>query len=154
MLTLHTFGSVYVADQNGLPLGGAAAQRRLLALLAVLAVAGERGLSRDKLVSLFWPEGDPDKARHSLTQSLYHTRKALLADDLFIGTGDVRLNPQRLLSDVREMEEAVAAGDLVVGHAAQTDRHRDVWRRVPRRSGSCGPRRREARATRTRSGVR
>jgi DNA-binding SARP family transcriptional activator len=112
MLTLHTFGGVYVAGEDGVPHAGAAAQRRLLALLAVLAVAGERGLSRDKVLSLLWPEGDPEKTRHSLTQALYHARRALNADDLFVGSSDLRINSERLSSDVQDFERAVAVGDL------------------------------------------
>jgi len=56
VLRLRTLGGTFVADATGEPLGGAASQRRLQALLAVLAVAGESGLSRDKLVTLLWPE--------------------------------------------------------------------------------------------------
>lgn len=112
MLTLHTLGGLHVARDDEAPLGGAAAQRRLLALLAILAVAGERGLSRDKILALLWPEGDPEKTRHSLTQSLYHARRALGHDDLFVGTTEIRINPDRLTSDLHEFERAVAAGEL------------------------------------------
>jgi DNA-binding SARP family transcriptional activator len=102
---------VYVADDQGQPVTGAASQRRLLALLVVLALAGERGLSRDKLIALLWPEAGEERARHSLTQALYAARRALNAEDLFEGKGDLRLNGERLQSDVRELELALAAGD-------------------------------------------
>ena len=75
VLTLRTLGGVYVADEQGQPLTGAASQRRLLALLVVLAIAGERGLSRDKLIALLWPEAGEERARHSLTQALYAARQ-------------------------------------------------------------------------------
>jgi DNA-binding SARP family transcriptional activator len=101
-----------VAADSGEPLGGAAAQRRTLALLAALAVAGEGGWSRDKIVGLLWPETDPERARHSLTQALYAARRALQADDLFTVNADVRLNRQRLVCDVNEFEAALDAGDL------------------------------------------
>ena len=55
MLRLHTFGGVHVTDGKGQPLSGAATQRRLLALLSVLAASGDAGLSRDNLVGLLWP---------------------------------------------------------------------------------------------------
>lgn len=97
---------------TGEPLGGAATQRRTVALLAALAVAGEPGLSRDKLIGLFWPEVDSDRARHSLTQALYAARRALDVDDLFkVGT-EIRLNDERITSDVREFETALRSGDL------------------------------------------
>jgi DNA-binding SARP family transcriptional activator/TolB-like protein len=103
---------VFVAADSGQPLGGAASQRRTLALLAALAIAGEGGLSRDKIVGLLWPETDSERARHSLTQALYAARRALEADDLFTVNADVRLNRQRLLCDVNELEAALDSGDL------------------------------------------
>lgn len=112
MLRLHTFGATFVAGEGGEPLGGAAAQRRTLALLVLLSVAGDAGLSRDKLLGLLWPEVDAERARHSLTQALYNARRALRADDLFVVGADIRLNQDRLTSDVRELEAALSAGDL------------------------------------------
>jgi DNA-binding SARP family transcriptional activator/TolB-like protein len=111
VLTLQTLGGVSVVDEQGQPLTGAASQRRLLALLLVLALAGERGLSRDKLIALLWPDAGEERARHSLTQALYAARRALKAEDLFEGKGDLRLNGERLQSDVRELEQALAVGD-------------------------------------------
>ena len=111
MLKLHTFGSVYVA-RDGEPLGGAAAQRRLLALLALLATSREGGVSRDRLLGVLWPEVGADRARHALTQALYNARRALRCDDLFVAGSDIRINPDRLTSDVGEFGDAVAQGDL------------------------------------------
>ena len=127
VLTLRTLGGVYIADEQGQPLTGAASQRRLLALLVVLAFAGERGLSRDKLIALLWPEAGEERARHSLTQALYAARRALDAEDLFEGRGDLRLNRERLRSDVREFEEALEAGDDERAAAAYS---RPICRRV------------------------
>ena len=105
MLQLHTFGGVYLADAEGRPLGGAASQRRLLAVLLPLAVAGDRGVSREKLMALLWPEVDEDRARHSLTQALYSARRAANADDVFVlSAGDVRLDRDRIRADVQEFE--------------------------------------------------
>ena len=120
MLKFQTFGSVFVATDAGQPLGGAASQRRTLALLAALAVAGEGGLSRDKIVGLLWPETDSERARHSLTQALYAARRALEADDLFSVNADVRLNRQRIVCDVNELEAALDSGDLERGVALYT----------------------------------
>ena len=113
MLQLQTFGGVYLADAEGRPLGGAASQRRLLAVLLPLAVAGDRGVSREKLMALLWPEVDEDRARHSLTQALYSARRAASADDVFVlSAGDVRLDRDRIRADVQEFESALRAGDL------------------------------------------
>ena len=99
-----------MAGSDGAPLGGAAGQRRLLALLTALAVAGEAGLSREKLIGLLWPDADEERARHSLTQTLYATRRAVGADDLFVSSGDIRLNRERIATDLQELDEALEAG--------------------------------------------
>lgn len=112
MLRLRTLGAVYLALDDGSPLGGAASQKRALALLALLATSGDGGLSRDRLVALLWPESSEERARHSLTQLLYAARRAVGVDDLFLQDADVRLNPERITSDVRELEDALARGDL------------------------------------------
>jgi DNA-binding SARP family transcriptional activator len=103
---------VYLAFDDGSPLGGAASQKRALALLAILAASGESGLSREKLVALLWPDASEERARHSLTQLVYAARRAVDVDDLFLPDNDVRLNPARVTSDVRELDEALAAGEL------------------------------------------
>lgn len=110
MLRLRTFGGAALLEDDT-PLDGPAAQRRRLALLAMLAVAGDRGLSRDKLATSLWPESDQERARHSLSQWMFTTRRDLRCDDLFLGGADVRLNAERFTSDVAEFERALAAGD-------------------------------------------
>jgi len=82
-----------------------------LGLLARLAVAGVRGLSRDQLVSCFWAEKDQQHALHSLSQNLHHIRKALDVDDVFLGTTTLRLNPQHLSSDAEEFEDSTRNGN-------------------------------------------
>jgi len=106
-LRLHTFGSVYLSRDAEI-LSGPAGQRRLLAILAILATVGDRGISRDKLLALLWSDGEPDKSRHALTQSLYHIRKALGVEKLFLSGADVRLNPGVLASDVADFQRAIA----------------------------------------------
>lgn len=106
-LRLHTFGSVYLT-RDGEILSGPAGQRRLLAILTILATVGDRGISREKLLALLWSEGEPEKSRHALTQSLYHIRKALNVEKLFLSGADVRLSPGVLASDVADFQRAVA----------------------------------------------
>lgn len=65
-------------------------------------------MSRDKLLGLLWGEGDPDKSRHALTQSLYHIRKALGGERLFIGASDLRVDESLLTSDVADFQAALA----------------------------------------------
>ena len=108
-LRLHTFGRVHLT-RNGEVLSGAAGQRRLLAILSILAAAGERGVTRDKLLALLWADGDPEKSRHALTQSLYHIRKVLGVDRLFLGTADVRLDFNEISADVCDFQRAINEG--------------------------------------------
>lgn len=107
MLRLLALGGAAIVDESRDP-GSAATQRRTLALVSVLAVAGEVGVSRDKLVSLFWPEADTERGRHALTQALYASRRGLRCDDLFLVNGDVKLNPARITSDVDDLDAALS----------------------------------------------
>jgi DNA-binding SARP family transcriptional activator/TolB-like protein/tetratricopeptide (TPR) repeat protein len=94
------------------PLEGAAVQRRRVALLALLGASGAGGVPRDKVVGLLWPESEEERARHSLSQMLFLLRRDCAAEDLVIGTADLRLNPERISSDVEEFEEALRHGDV------------------------------------------
>ena len=109
-LRLRTLGGLAV-EGDPRPALGAATQRRPLALLALLASARERGVSRDKLLGYLWPESSEEKARHLLNQALYALRRNLAADDLFLGSSELRLNPGALGADMREFEEALDRGD-------------------------------------------
>lgn len=89
-----------------------ACQGQPLALLAVLACAGERGLARDKLVALFWPESPPERAAHRLNQLVHSVRRRLGADDPLTGTGDLRLDPDRIACDLWDLAAARRRGEL------------------------------------------
>ncbi|HEU5039198.1 MAG TPA: BTAD domain-containing putative transcriptional regulator [Gemmatimonadales bacterium] len=93
-------------------MGGAAAQRRSLAVLGLLGASSDRGMSRDKIQAYLWPEVELDKAAHRLAQILYALRRELGVADLFLGSCDLRLNPARIACDVREFETFRQAGDL------------------------------------------
>lgn len=111
ILRLRTLGGVYLM-RDGQLLSGAASQRRLLAILTVLAAVGEQGISRDKLLALLWAEGEPEKSRHALTQSLYHIRKALGVERIFLSGSDLRLNSEVLGSDIADFNRALREGRL------------------------------------------
>src|SRR5687768_16661868 len=73
---LKLFGGISLEGPHG-PLVGRAAQRRRLALLALLAVARSRGLTRDKLVAYLWPDADTERARPLLSDSVYRINQAV-----------------------------------------------------------------------------
>jgi serine/threonine-protein kinase len=93
------------------PLAGSAAQRRTLALIAVIAASGERGISREKLIGLLWPDSTDERARHVLAQTLYRLRQELGAAAIE-GSTTLRVNSESLTVDFTEFEDAVARGEL------------------------------------------
>lgn len=108
MLLLKSLGGLSV-QLDGAPATGAAQQRKHLALLALLAAS--RGISRDKLVAYLWPESDTEHARNTLKQACHALRRDL-HPELFLGTIELRLNPQVITSDIGELEDALDRGNL------------------------------------------
>ncbi len=113
LLHLKTFGGLSIAS-NGVPVSGAAQQRKTLALLALLAAAGKSGLARDKLVAYLWPEADAEHARGLLKQACYALRRDLHQPDLLLGSTQLALNPAILASDVQAFEDALERRDDAV----------------------------------------
>ena len=107
-VTLRLFGNAALIGADGSRLGGPAAQRHRLALLALLAVQGEEGRGREQLLALLWPERDAVHARQLLKQAVYSVRKALGDDALLSAGTDLRLNPTVIRADVAEFETALA----------------------------------------------
>jgi DNA-binding SARP family transcriptional activator/predicted Zn-dependent protease len=111
MLHLRTFGGLAL-QRDGTALDLVNAQRKALALLAVLASAGTRGIGRDKLMLLLWPESDADRARGSLKQMLHTLRRQLGSADAILGTAELRLDPELIESDLTRFRAALEAGEL------------------------------------------
>jgi serine/threonine-protein kinase len=109
MFRLQTFGGLQLVDSTG---NSVMPQRRRLALLALLAAAGQRGMSRDKLIALLWPESPADKARHALEQLLYYVRRQLQPGDPLVGSDPLRLDGDVLTTDLDQFHRAIRRGDL------------------------------------------
>jgi Tol biopolymer transport system component/DNA-binding SARP family transcriptional activator len=109
VLYLQTFGRLAVTAE-GQPLAGAAAQPRRLALLAMLACAGDRGLTREKLLAFFWPDADEERGRRGLSQAVYALRQDLGNEEVILGSKDLRLNADVLRSDVADFAAAASGG--------------------------------------------
>lgn len=110
MLRLYSFGGLRLEGPNG-PVGGAGARRRPLAVLAVIAASGPRGVSRERLVGILWPEGTEEQGRHALAQVLYALRRDADADIVEPGAVELRLNPAVISADVAEFAALLARGD-------------------------------------------
>jgi TolB-like protein/DNA-binding SARP family transcriptional activator len=74
-MQLRILGGLDLTLDTGAPAHDASRQTRLL--MACLAVAGVKGLSRPELCALFWPDRPSAQARNSLRQGLAAIRKAL-----------------------------------------------------------------------------
>ena len=111
MLRLRAFGGLALSDERPNP-AAAITQPRSLALLALLANAGERPISRDKLLACLWPEIEPGKAAHRLAQSLYALRHDLGVDSMFRASNDLRLHSRVIGSDLQDFTDALERGDL------------------------------------------
>lgn len=118
MLRLITFGGLSVMGVPG-P-NPAPVPRRQLALLALLACSGGRGMSREKLFAYLWPESDASHARHALNQSVYSLRHDLDAKLLRTSGGELRLDTQVIDADVIGFEAAMKSNDFenAVAHYA------------------------------------
>ncbi len=102
-MRLRTFGGLWIEGPAPPALGP-----RPLALLALVAAAGKKGISRDRVIGILWSETEEEQARHTLSQTLYSLRRET-GSDLIQGTAQLRLAPV-VSSDVGDLEEAIAAG--------------------------------------------
>jgi TolB-like protein/DNA-binding SARP family transcriptional activator/Tfp pilus assembly protein PilF len=107
---LIVFGGLSIATEAG-ALTGRAVQRRRLALLALLAVARHRGMSRDKLIALLWPGADAEAGRHYLSDSVYRINSAMGGDIIVTSGDDLRLDSEHLPTDLADFEDALARRD-------------------------------------------
>ena len=107
-ITLRTFGGLTV-QRDGEDLPSLPAHRLQCALL--IHVALERETSREGLVALLWPDRDPERARHSLSQLIYELRQELGAGCVETH-GDLVRATDALSSDVTDFQADVEAGAL------------------------------------------
>lgn len=82
-------------------------------MLIYLALSGPAFQRRDRLLALFWPESDEERARGSLNQQIFQLRSTL-GRDVIINRGDdeIGLAPGRVWSDARAFDELIRAGKL------------------------------------------
>ena len=107
-LRLRAFGGLWIENLDA---DSAAGPRpRTLALLAILALAGPKGASRDRVLGVLWPEAEEERARQSLSQLIYSLKRDL-GIDVAASAARLRLDAQQISSDVADFRVAVAAKD-------------------------------------------
>ena len=93
-------------ERNGAAHGGRSAQRRRVALLALLASVRGKTLSRDWIVARLWPEADADSARRNLNEAVYVIRKEH-GEGVIEGRGDdLAIGASHLTCDLWDFEGA------------------------------------------------
>ncbi|HEY0304961.1 MAG TPA: tetratricopeptide repeat protein [Longimicrobiales bacterium] len=110
MFYLRFFGSPTL-ESDDVAVPGRATQRHRLALLALLAMAPARRMSRDKLIAYLWPDRDAEGGRNLLKVSTYQLR-SVLGDNALLSEGDdLRLNTEQIVVDVAEYDVALERRD-------------------------------------------
>ncbi len=110
-LVMHLLGGLdLVGDTGTTPT--ILRQPKRVALLAYLAAGSEGGYRRrDSLIGLFWPDSDPESARHSLRQALYVIRKEIGSSAIRVrGDEDVGLDPAAIESDAARFQALARDG--------------------------------------------
>lgn len=113
-IELRLFGTLDLRHPDGAPVDSLLAQPKRMALLAYLAVASPRGTHRrDRLLALFWPELDTERARAALRKGIHLIRTAL-GDAVLVGRGseEVAIDAHLLETDVEAFESALHEGRL------------------------------------------
>jgi DNA-binding SARP family transcriptional activator len=108
LFSLKLFAGASILTPNG-PLQGRAVHRHRLALLALLNQAGARGLTRDKLAGLLWPDAESSRARALLSDSVYRVNLAL-GGEVVGATGEEPASTATATSDVATFESALEGG--------------------------------------------
>jgi DNA-binding SARP family transcriptional activator len=112
-MKINLFGGLGVIGRDGVELKFAA--RKSALLIALLALAGPKGMSRERLCSLLWEDREEPQARASLRQALVELRKLLAAQGggEITGDGDVvalAMPPADI--DTQHFEQAIEASAL------------------------------------------
>ena len=108
---LRLLGSPSLESADGARLSGGAVQRHRLGLLALLVLAPEQRITRDKAIAYLWPEKESDRARQLLNAALYTLRKAL-GEAALTSAGDiVCLDSDAVHSDVMDFAAAIQRGE-------------------------------------------
>lgn len=113
MIELTTFGATELR-RDGIDVRSVLSQPKRLALLVYLRVAAAGGfVPRDRLLALFWPESDQERARNALRQALHFLRRSLGEEALITRTErDIGVDEAAIACDAVAFRASLAAGRL------------------------------------------
>jgi len=140
LIELEVFGSLNLCAPEGLDARRVLRQPKRAALLAFLALDSAGGfVRRDRLLGIFWPEADRERARGSLRQALRFLRTSL-GDDVLVNRGgeEIGVSPDALTCDAIRFESLLDEGapaealelyrgDLLLGFYVDGARGFDEW---------------------------
>jgi DNA-binding SARP family transcriptional activator len=86
---------------------GTSGRRRLIAMLALLSSAGERGIGRGRIAAAFWPDARDANARNDLKQLVFVARRTISADVFVPDVNTLIVNSAVLPSDVEAFHRAI-----------------------------------------------
>jgi TolB-like protein/Flp pilus assembly protein TadD len=110
MITVQLLGGASLRSGDA-PLNGPPAQRHRIALLTLIVAAWPQPLSRERAMSLLWPERDTANARRLLNLAV-HVLRTALGDGAIASTGDgLLLNPSRISCDLYDLRTAIEADE-------------------------------------------
>jgi len=111
---LQVFGRFRLASPDGTEV--VLVSKKGQALVAMLALAGDGGVTRERLIGILWADRGENQARSSLRQALTAIRKALSANGggglLRSDDSEVWLDPTLYASDAARLQALAQAGDV------------------------------------------
>lgn len=113
-------------ELDGGPVTGRAAQRRRIAVLALLVRAPRRTLARERILAYLWPEHSPEAARRLLSEAVYVIRRDL-GESLITAVGDEITLADVVECDVDDFLDAVRREDHARVVALYTGPLLDGW---------------------------
>src|SRR2546423_863171 len=106
MITVQLLGGACLRAGD-VPLSGPPAQRHRVALLTLIVAAWPQPVTRDRAMTMLWPEKDLASARRLLNLAV-HVLRTALGEDAIASTGDGLLfNPSRANCDLHELRAAI-----------------------------------------------
>ena len=113
MIRLSTLEQIDLRQSDGTRINSVLQQPGRFALLVRLAWGRGQTVRRDTLLGLFWPDSPEERARHRLSQAVYHLRKSLGRDAIHgRGASGYGISRDVLQCDAVEFLDALDEGEL------------------------------------------